>query len=163
MGRQLRIISSIYLGLVAVITFGQTTDTIKVLDKLSGDIFIICKNERERIGRQQTKDDSLNNCTLTKTYQTDHKDIYYLKVYNLYGQLREEGFAKAVWRDRKILGIKLKPKNFSLVNDGQWKFYDNNGYKTSDCCYYNDKICSGCVWTTYDDKGNKTQEIIIDH
>jgi len=101
--------------------YGQTFDSIKVSDSLSGEIYINCKTNHERIklderGQQiYSKEDSLNNCTLTKTYKTNHKDIYYIKEFNLFGQLQDEGFAKAVWRNRKFLGIKLKPKTFSLV------------------------------------------------
>ena len=147
------------------VSFGQNTDTIQVSDSIFGSIIVVCKNERERIhfGRQLTREDSLNNCTETKTYLTNHKEIYYLKMFNLYGQLRAEGFAKAMWFDRKVLWIKIRPKHFTIVRNGRWMFYDNNGNKTSDCCYKNDKMCSGCKWTNYDKEGNIISEYFIDN
>ena len=150
-----------FLTLTVFMVHGQAYDSIKVLNELNDETFT-CKYNREKIV-QLTKYDSLNNCIITKMYKTDRKDIYYIKEFNLYGQIREEGFGFAVWNKRTFLGIKLKPKTFYLQKDGNWKFYDNKGNKISDCGYKGNKIYKDCEWREYDEKGNLTKSYLIDH
>ncbi len=147
----------------------QSFDTIKVSNQqASVDVDIIyvdCQNKNELRTRTRNLEDSLNNCSITRTYYTDHDNIYYQKTYNLFGQLREEGYCKEKCNDRKFLGFKLKSNTLIIIKDGQWKFYDNNGYKRADCCYKDGQLCSGCLWQNYDINGNKIDKspVFIDH
>lgn len=152
------IICTLLLLFVSVNFFGQIKDSIIVLTELQGVAHIECKPSKGKINKVvYSKEDSLNDCLLTKTFKTDYKDVYYIKEYDLHNQLRDEGFGKIVWVHRKILGIKLKSTS-SIVYDGKWKFYDSNGNKISDCCYANGQLCMNCLWIEFDEKGNKTGE-----
>jgi hypothetical protein len=129
-----------------------------VLPELQGFAHLTCKPIKAKMGGGGcSKEDSLRSCLLTKTFKTDYKDVYYIKEYDLHNQLRDEGFGRIAWTHRKFLGIKLKSTS-SIVYDGKWKFYDNNGNKISDCCYSNGQLCMNCLWIEFDEKGNKTGE-----
>jgi hypothetical protein len=150
--------SFLLLIFVSCSLHGQVKDSVVVLKELQGVIHIDCKAKKNySSARSYSKEDSLDNCLLIKTFKTDYKDVFYLKEYDLKGQLREEGFGKTVWDRRKFLGLKLKPVS-SIVPDGKWKFYDSNGHKISDCCYSNGQLCMNCLWIEFDEQGNKIGE-----
>ncbi len=153
----------IILGFLPLFSLGQkTVDSVTVEEEMPGSTHLYCKNLKNKIHRGvATKKDSLSNCLISKTFKTDHVDIYYVKEFDLRGKLREEGYAKNNWVTRNFLGIKLKPKLQTVQKDGAWKFYDALGNKISDCCYKDGKICDGCLWSEYDEQGYKIKEYKI--
>jgi hypothetical protein len=167
--QNLKYLTTLFLLLLkSISSFGQSFDTIKVLNTQANvHEYFICIKDHDKNGQRipRNLEDSLNNCSITNIYYTNYENIYYQKTYNLFGQLREEGFGKKKWNDRKFLGLKFKSNSFTIIKDGQWKFYDNHGYKRADCCYRDGQLCSGCLWQNYDIKGNKIEAspVFIDH
>jgi len=147
-----------------LLSFGQkkVQDSVIVEEEIPGDLHMYCKDVRMKIHRKTyMHSDSVTNCIISKTYRTDHIGLFYIKEFDMNGKLRDEGYAKTVWKQRNFAGIHLKPKNRAVQKDGDWKFFDENGYKISDCCYKEGKLCDGCNWTEYDDKGKIIKEYKI--
>jgi len=149
-------------------SFGQKSrdidhDSVRVEELIPGETHMICQSGSKKKNHPALSGlDSMKYCYVSKTFKTDHIDVYYIKEYDFKGKLRQQGYAKKFWVDRKMLGIKFKPVSRKIEKEGAWEFFDEKGFKISDCCYKKGIICNGCVWTEFDDQGYKKREYKID-
>jgi hypothetical protein len=157
------LIATFILAFSFYISIAQSIpDSVKVEDEVPGGLHMYCKDLKKMTRTNTyTRVDSLSNCIISKTFKTDHIDLYYIKEFDLNGKIRDEGYAKGVWIPRWFLGIRLQSKVHAIQKDGAWRFYDDLGYKISDCCYKNGKICNGCIWVEYDKQGYELKEYKI--
>lgn len=77
--------------------------------------------------------------------------------------IKSEGFAKAVWEKRSIIGIKFKRKKFTMVKDGSWIYYDECRNIVSHCGFTDGRGWSGCEWKKYDKNGKVIGTYVIDY
>lgn len=161
-----RLITIVILCFSVLKLYGQTKDSTTALGDRLGDSLIICNTTRELIEPFETGDelkaDTLD-CFIRVTYQTDTPEVFYIKDLYLNGNVKEEGLAKPEWYSRRFLFLRLKPKDFTLVKHGKWRFYDLQGNITSNCGYTDGQIWSGCKWSEFDGSGTRQTEYYIDH
>lgn len=120
-------------------SYGQLYDGVKVSSTIHFECTVFPNVIHRGFSLPTTQDDSLNKCYRTQEFETDHKNIYYVKIFNLYGQVKEEGFGI-----NKFMGFrKFFKRAYITERDGPWKFYDNFGNKISECGYTN-----GVKWET---------------
>ena len=84
-----------------------------------------------------------------QVFETSTKGVFYIKEFTPEKTLKGEGYA-----------IKLK-KSKCLIKHGDWIFYDKNGFVTSNCCFQEGVMCSGCHFFEYDENGNKKPNVTI--
>lgn len=90
------------------------------------------------------------SCITTYSFKTNIDTVVYYKMYGRKKTLRAEGFVNAWYYES------LKAHVFS--KNGEWKFYDKNGFLVSTCCYDHDMLCKDCIWKEYDANGNVIKE-----